>query len=359
MVRKAYFGTACSLLLTLLLLGPGTAFPQADLEDTELGQPAPAEPQDAVPDEPSPSPQLPSDGEDAEVPERFEREIDPIPGTETSPGQQAPVDDAVEEAGPPAEPRPDAFEEIANLRTEFDTRLRTLEMRVQQQLERVDELQQRVATLTEVPGPTGSETADSQEEVADADPVGDSGDADPSELQRLRAELETLRAEYAELSVAVSDHAKEIDNHTASLDSHTQSISALSQEQSATSDAVNIVKSDQEKLALQLRDAVASSGDGSGTGVLGTMQPGAVQYRMRIHNTTGVEQPITVNGVQWLVRADEWTYVPVPYGPITVHKSGHAPLEIVEQASQWQRDDRGFYVAYDLGNHQLEAAAGE
>jgi hypothetical protein len=82
-------------------------------------------------------------------------------------------------------------------------------------------------------------------------------------------------------------------------------------------------------------------------------------HRLRIHNTTGVEQPISINGVQWTVRADEWSSVPIPRGPVTVHRPGLEPLEIAAEQIAWQSDRRGYFFDYDLDAHRVAAPAAE
>jgi hypothetical protein len=77
-------------------------------------------------------------------------------------------------------------------------------------------------------------------------------------------------------------------------------------------------------------------------------------HRLRIRNTTGVEQPISINGVEWTVRADEWSSVPIPRGPVTVHRPGWEPLEIVAEQIDWQSDRRGYYFDYDLDEHRVD-----
>jgi len=87
--------------------------------------------------------------------------------------------------------------------------------------------------------------------------------------------------------------------------------------------------------------------------------PATTSHRLRIHNTTGVEQPLYVNGVQWTVRADEWSSVPIPRGPVTLHRPGLDPLEVSADEIGWQSDERGFFLSYDFDAHQVHQPASE
>lgn len=117
-----------------------------------------------------------------------------------------------------------------------------------------------------------------------------------------------------------------------------------------------------EDNAARLKD-LAASGGGSPS-VLGNMQSSPAvrdelyentRYRLRIRNTTGSEQPLYVNGVLWNVRNEEWTFAPIPKGPVNVQQPNHTPVEIAESEIQWKADRRGYYVEYDLESNTVLA----
>jgi hypothetical protein len=171
------------------------------------------------------------------------------------------------------------------------------------------------------------------------------------QLAQLKADLELLQADHDELEIAVGDHATAINEHA-------QGLKVISEDQTVQAKKITDLQAGQEQLAGDLADVGETR---SAAKIPADMTDEAAReellrntrYRLRIHNTTAAEQPVSINGVEWLVRADEWSFVPVAQGPVTVRRAGKELLEIEGELDQWQSDDRGFHIDYDLDSHQV------
>lgn len=73
------------------------------------------------------------------------------------------------------------------------------------------------------------------------------------------------------------------------------------------------------------------------------------KYRLRICNKRCKPYRLQVNGVFWKVIPSEFSYVPVPRGPITVRKAG-ANQNVIgyDKKIEWTNDRMGFYIDYDI-----------
>lgn len=209
--------------------------------------------------------------------------------------------------------------------------------------------------IAPIPGTTSSEAeptaaADTAELLAEIASLR-------KELSQLKADLEALRADHEELNIAVGEHATAINEHA-------KGIQVIDKDLTVNTQKIADVQTEQKQLAGELADIAASGDTRSAAKIPGDMTDDAAReellrntrYRLRIHNTTGVEQPLSINGSEWLVLADEWSYVPIPQGPVTVRRGGYEPLVIDGLADQWQADDRGFHIDYDLDGHRVEEA---
>lgn len=265
--------------MVVILALPITAFGQAGDSGTDDQQPAPGEPGTGADT---------SDGV-----ERYERDVSPIVGTE-------PSEDADET--PDVAATPDATEmagQIRQLRLDFETRLKALESRLDEQIQRIDALSSMTVTAKKPVGEAGDEEDAAAREVEQT--------AREAQVTQLKSELKEFREEV------------------------TRQLNALS----------------------------AARSGGTTVDAAKVPDPATSSHRLRIHNTSGVEQPLYVNGVQWTVRADEWSSVPIPRGPVTVHRPGMGPLEVPADEIDWQSDQRGFFVNYDFDSHQVERPASE
>ncbi len=161
------------------------------------------------------------------------------------------------------------------------------------------------------------------------------------------ADVAQIRQDLLEMTRTVSQLKQSIEDN---LQSITQLRELLDDQQTLT----------QENTKRLQELAGATQGTDSGPTLWGNSQPSEsarnshfenMRYRLRIRNATGKEQPLTVNGVLWSVLDQEWSFVPVPPGPVTVQRPGLEPVELRENEIQWKSDHRGFFVEYDLSTN--------
>jgi len=81
--------------------------------------------------------------------------------------------------------------------------------------------------------------------------------------------------------------------------------------------------------------------------------------RMRIHNQKCVEGRLQINGVWWHVRDTRVSYVPVPFGPITIYKPGCERIVLSDTKVKWKNDDPGFFLDYDYEKNAVIPVAGQ
>jgi hypothetical protein len=313
MLRKSRIFLLAALC-SLPSLASAQQFPSGDEK-----QPAPGEPNGAAADA----------SEDSQNVERFDRRVAPIEGT-------APADVDLGEATDLGQP-------------------------------------------TQVPPQSpGGEGATGRSDATDGTPrAGDDGDlpaapGEPTEAAArpdLQAEFQKLRDEIDRRLVALE---RRLDEQTARIEAidataiaaarPAEGAGEMNAEQAQQrQDQVAQLRQDLEQLRIdvgeQLREVAGAPAGETTTAARPVVTVEA--HRLRIHNTTGVEQPISINGVQWTVRADEWSSVPIPRGPVTVHRPGYEPLEIANEQIDWQSDRRGYYFDYDLDEHRVAQPAGE
>lgn len=179
------------------------------------------------------------------------------------------------------------------------------------------------------------------------------------ELQKLR---ETIEQRLAALERRLDEQSTRLETLSSTTRAAAQPAEALDgAEAQQRSDEVALLKQELEKLRSDITaqfDALATAPAGETTTAARPVVT-VEAHRLRIHNTTGVEQPISINGVQWTVRADEWSSVPIPRGPVTVHRPGQEPLEVAAEQIDWQSDRRGYFFDYDLDEHRLAQPTSE
>lgn len=294
------------LLLAALCGLPSFAVAQ-EFPAGEEKQPAPGEPSGAA-------------AEGSETIERFDRGIQPIAGTE--PAAETDLGEATELGEATDEPPTPAGEAAA---------------------------------------PAGVGADEDQSPTPASDVPAEPTAAVPA--SELRAEFQKLRQEMEQRLVALE---RRLDEQVARIDAlNATTITAAKPAEGAEAMDNEAAQQRDEQLAQLRQDLEQLRSDLTGqlreitdapAGETTTAARPAVTveaHRLRIHNTTGVEQPISINGVQWTVRADEWSSVPIPRGPVTVNRPGHEPLEIAAEQIDWQSDRRGYYFDYDLDEHRL------
>jgi hypothetical protein len=250
-------------------------------------------------------------------------------------------------------------EELAKLRSEFMTRIAQLETRLDSQIARIDVLQQAATSAGE------TRIANKPAEPTESEDADKDASERAAELARLKSELEQVRTNYQLLLATIDEHAKAIGEQATAIAKQNESLQTQDQQLSETNEKLVAIQEGQQQLDKRL--LAASSGE-EGNPILGNMQTDAsargelfraARYRLRIRNTTGQEQPLYVNGVQWTIRADEWTFVPLPLGPVAIRRPDAAPIDVAEDHVQWKSDNRGFYVDYNLDLNQVSVAAEE
>ena len=285
--------------------------------------------------------QKPAPGEPTEAPTTDSDEgVEAIEGTR-------PSEDAANKNGDQDDPAADQItplrEELAQLRQELTARLTQLETRLDAQITRIDGLQQPTVAGNPDKAAAGAET----------------------ELAEVKSDLKQLRTDYELLLATIEGHAKAIGEQATATAKQNESLKAHDEQLADANEKLSAVQEGQQQLDQRL--LAASSGE-EGTPILGNMQTNpnargelfrAARYRLRIRNTTGQEHPLFVNGVQWTIRADEWTYIPIPLGPVALRRPGADPIDVAEDHVQWKSDNRGFYVDYDLNLNQVSVAAEE
>jgi hypothetical protein len=179
----------------------------------------------------------------------------------------------------------------------------------------------------------------------------------------LAVELQKLKEEIDQRLIAME---RRIDEQTVRIEALAQAKPVEGSEQmqaAATARDTELaqLKEELQQLRSQIAGQLAGVADGAAGETTTAARPvtGGEAHRLRIHNTTGVEQPISINGVQWTVLADEWSSVPIPRGPVTVNRPGQESLQVSLEAIEWQSDKRGYYVDYDLDGHQVVRPAAE
>ncbi len=203
-----------------------------------------------------------------------------------------------------------------------------------------------------------SSAADASDQAADPQGLHDSLADITTRLELLESRLVTnapqgadadLRRDLRLLTETVAKLSQSIDDNLASIDQLHQQL----EEQ-------RLVNQENSNRLQEL--AAAAAGTGESPTLWGNSQSSEasrnqhfenMRYRLRLHNNTGREQPLYVNGVLWSVRNEEWSFVPLPKGPVTVQRPGFDPIELAEGDIRWTADRRGFFIEYDLSTNGL------
>lgn len=207
------------------------------------------------------------------------------------------------------------------------------------------------------------DAASAADEAADAIAVtmtSEESEQLTAQLQQLRLDMESrLNALEARLDAQIA-RVETLASTTITARKPAEDTEELEAAAKARDTAVAQLRDDltnlRDEVTGQLQE-LADAGNGSDAGAAQTVQRPNEGHRLRIHNSTGAEQPLFVNGVQWTVRSDEWTSVPILRGSVTVHRPGHEPLEITESEIDWQTDKRGYFIDYDLDGHAVQGTA--
>jgi hypothetical protein len=229
---------------------------------------------------------------------------------------------------------------------------------------------------TDVPpqSPDAESAAGRSAGTTDDPQAGDSGDlpGEPTEAAAgadLAAQFQQLRNEIEQRLAALEQRLDQQIARIDALDATTIAAARPAEGAEAMEDAeappredqVAQLKQELEQLRIDIGAQLREISDAPAGETTTAARPVVTveAHRLRIHNTTGVEQPISINGVEWTVRADEWSSVPIPRGPVTVHRPGYDPLEVTAEEIAWQSDRRGYYLDYDLDEHRVEQPAEE